>query len=151
MPKLKLFEHLPLTNKNVESRHQLSPLLPVDTNPAVIQQTNTKDISAPIANDPTHSTDNTETQLTFILPHKITDDPMKKFSTFITKPNDNLSGTLPTPSIKYGSKASWPQNLPSQTQNPQHISSHSLASDISESLTAEVNSRPHKLDLQTRK
>jgi len=26
-----------------------------------------------------------------------------------------------------------------------------LASDISESLTAEVNSRPHKLDLQTRK
>jgi len=98
----------------------------VDTNPAVIQQTNTKDISAPIANDPTHSTDNTETRLTFILPHKVTDDPMKKFSTFITKPNDNLSGTLPTPSIKYGSKASWPQNLPSQTQNPQHISSHSL-------------------------
>jgi len=37
IPKLKLFKHSPLTNKNVKSRHQLSPLLPVDTNPAVIQ------------------------------------------------------------------------------------------------------------------
>jgi len=37
MPKFKLFQHSPLTNKNVKSRHQLSPLLPVDTNPVVIQ------------------------------------------------------------------------------------------------------------------
>ena len=37
MPKLKLFKHLPLTNKKAKSRHQLSPLLPVDTNPAIIQ------------------------------------------------------------------------------------------------------------------
>jgi len=37
MPKLKLLKHSPLTNKNVKSRHQLSPLLPVDNNPVVIQ------------------------------------------------------------------------------------------------------------------
>ena len=36
-PKLKLFRHLPLTNKNAKSRHIPSPLLPVDTNPVVIQ------------------------------------------------------------------------------------------------------------------
>ena len=37
IPKLQLFKHSPITNKNVKSRHQLSPLLPVDTNPVVIQ------------------------------------------------------------------------------------------------------------------
>jgi len=37
MPKLKLFKHLPLTNKNAKSRHIPSPLLPVDNNPVVTQ------------------------------------------------------------------------------------------------------------------
>jgi len=151
MPKSKLFKHLPLTRENVESLHQLSPSLPTNTNPVVIQQTNTKDISAPIANDVTHSADNTETQPTLILPDRITDNPIKKFSTFIKKPNDNLSGTPSAPPIKYVSNVSWPQNLPSQTQDPKHTFSHSQAADISESLTVQVNSRPHKLDLQTRK
>ena len=137
---------MPLTRKKVESLHQLLPSKPVDTNPAVIQQTSTMDIPTTIANDQTHSSTMTEAQ-----PNLITDDPMKKFSTFITKPNDNLSGTLSAPPIKYGSKVSWPQNLPSQKQDPQHTSSHSLASNIPESLTAQVNSRPHKLDLHTRK
>jgi len=142
---------LPLTRKNVESLHQLSPSTPVDTNPVVIQQTSTMDIPITIANDPTHSSTMTEAQPTLILADRITDDPTKKFSIFITKPNDNLSGTLSASPTKYGSKVSWPQNLPSQTQDPQQTSSNSLAADISESLTAQVNSRPHKLDLQTRK
>ena len=109
------------------------------------------DAPTTIMNDPTHSSTMTEAQPTLILADRITDDPTKKFSTFVTKPNDNLSGTLSAPPIKYGSKVSWPQNLPSQTQDPQQTSSHSLAADISESLTAQVNSRPHKLYLQTRK
>ena len=146
MPKLKLFKHLPLTRKNVESLHQLSPSTPVDTNPVVIQQTSTMDISTTIAHDPSHSSTMTEVQ-----PNLITADPIKKFSTFITKPKDNLSGTLSAPPIKYSSKVSWQQNLPSQTQDPQHTSSHSLADDISESLTAKVNSRLQNIDLQTRK
>jgi len=151
MPKSKLFKHLPLTRKNVESLHQLSPSLPTNANPVVIQQTNIKDISAPIANDLTHSADNTETQPILILPDRITDNPIKKFSTFVKKPNDNLSGTLSAPPIKYGSKISGPQNLPYQRQDPQHTSSHSQAADIPESLTAQVNSRPQNIDLQTRK
>jgi len=106
MPKLKLFKQLPLTRKNVESLHQLSPSLPEDTNPVVIQQTSTMDISTTIASDPTHSATMTEAQPTLILADRITDDPMKKFSTYIKKPNDNLSGTLSAPSIKYGSKLS---------------------------------------------
>jgi len=54
MLKLKLFKHLPITRKNVESLHQLFPSLPADTNPVVIQQTSTTDIPTTIANDPTH-------------------------------------------------------------------------------------------------
>jgi len=106
MPNLKLFKHLPLTSKKVEPLHQLSPLLPVDTNPMVIQQTSTMDIPTTIANDPTHSSTMTETQPTLILPDRITDNPIKTFSTFIKKPNDNLSGTPSAPPIKYVSNVS---------------------------------------------
>jgi len=116
MPKSTLFKHLTKTNKKVESPRQLSPSLPTNANPVVIQQTNTKDISAPIANDPTHSSENTETQPTLILADRITEDPMKKPSTSITKPSDNVSEI---------------QTLPSQLKDPQHISSYSLVADTS--------------------
>ena len=64
------------------------------------------DIPTTIANDPTHSSTMTETQPTLILPDRITDNPIKTFSTFTKKPNDNLSGTPSAPPIKYVSNVS---------------------------------------------
>ena len=66
MPKLKLFKPLPLTRKNVESLHQLSDSLAVETNYNIIQQTNNMDAPTTIINDPIHSSTLTETQPTLI-------------------------------------------------------------------------------------
>ena len=147
MPKLKLFKHLPLTRKNVESLHQLSDLLAVETNSKVIQQTNNMDAPTTIMNDPTHSSTMTEAQPTLILADRITNDPMKKFLTLTMTPNDTLSGTLSAPPAKLDSNVSRPQNLTHLTGNPQRTSSHSTPTDIPESLIAQVNCRQHKLDL----
>jgi len=136
MPKLKLFKHLSLTRKNVESLHQLPSSPPADANPVVIQQTRTSDIPTTIVNDLFHSPRRTAVQPTLTLAEGITNDIIKKPSISITKPNGNLSGTC---------------TLPAQTQDPQNTSSHPLAVNIPESFTAQVNFRPQKLDLQTRK
>ena len=100
-------------------------------------------------NDPTHSSTMTEAQPTWILADRITNDPMKKFLTLTMKPNDTLSGTLLAPPTKLDSNVSRPQNLTYLTENLQHTSSHSSPTDIPKSLIAQVNSRQHKLDLQT--
>jgi len=136
MPKFKLFKHLSITRKNVESLHQLSSSLPADANPVVIQQKRTSDTPTIIANDLIHSPKITEAQPTLTLAEGITNDIITKPSISISKPNDNLSGTC---------------TIPPQTQDPQNTSSHSPVADIPESLTAQVNSRPQKLDPQPRK
>jgi len=136
MPKFKLFKHFSLTRENGESMHQLPSSLPAGVNPVIIQQTRTSDIPTIIENDRTHSPKRTEAQPTSTSAEGITNDLIKQSSTPTPRPNDNLAGAF---------------NLPPQTQDPQTTSNHSLAADIPESLTAQVHSRPQKLDLQPRK
>ena len=66
---------------------------------------------------------------------EITDDPTKKLSTSITKPNGNVSGI---------------QTLPSQLKDPQHTYSHSPVADISEFLTPQVSPEIQKPELSKR-
>ena len=109
------------------------------------------DAPTTIMNDPTHSSAMTEAQPTLILADRITNDPMKKFLTLTMTPNDTLSGTLSAPPAKLDSNVSKPQNLTYLTEDSQQPPSHSSPTDIPESLIAQVNSRQHKPDLQTRK
>jgi len=150
-PKSKLFKHLPLTRKNVESLHQLSDSLAGQTNSKVIQQTNNMDAPTTITNDPIHSSTMTEAQSTLILTDGITNDPMKKFLTSTIKPNDTPSGTLSAQPAKLDSNVSRPQHLTNQIEDSQQTPSHSSPTDISESLITQFNCRQHKLDIQTGK
>jgi len=136
MPKSKLFKHLATTRKNVESLHQLSPSPPADTNPLVKQQQpSVLDIRTNIPNTPDYVSRLTEAISTLKQDDGITYD---------------LTGTLSAPTIKQVSNVSWTQNTPSQMQDPQQTSSHSLAAEIPEILTEQVNCRPQKLELQSR-
>jgi len=67
------------------------------------------------------------------------------------KPNDTLSATLSAPPTKLDSNVSRPQNLTYLTEDSQQTPSHSSPTDIPKSLIAQVNSRQHKLNLQTHK
>ena len=109
------------------------------------------DAPTTIMNDPTHSSTMTATQPTLISADRIISDPIKKFSKLTMKPKDTLSGTLSAPPAKLDSNISRPQNLTHLTENPQRTSSHSIPTDIPESLIAQVNCKQHKLNLQTRK
>ena len=151
MPTSQLFKPLPLTSKNVKSLHQLSDSLAVEPNSKSTQHTNNMEAPTTTMNDPTHSSTMTEAQPTSILADEITNDPMKKFLTLTMTPNDTFPGTLSVPPAKLDSNVSKPQNLTYLTEDSQQTPSHSSPTDIPESLLAQVNSKQHKPDLQTRK
>ena len=66
-------------------------------------------------------------------------------------PKDTLLGTLSAPPAKLDSNVVKPQNLTKLTEDSQQPPSHSSPTDISKSFLAQVHSRKHKPDLQTRK
>ena len=136
IPELKLFTHLDITCNNVDFFHHWCPPLSEDAHPVVIQQqTNTKNIPTTIANDPTHSLKRTEIIPTLTSAEGITNNPTKMLSTFITKPNSNVSGI---------------QTLPSQLQDPQQTSSHSIFANIPEFLIPHVSPEIQEPELSKR-
>jgi len=134
MPKLKIFKHLATKRKKIHSLQQMSPPSLADANPLVKQQPSASNIQKTISNTPNHFSRTTEAIPTLTQDDGITYD---------------LTGTLSAPIIKQVSNVSWTRNIPSQMQDPQQTSSHSLAAKIPAILIEQVNCRPQKLARQT--
>jgi len=136
MPKLKFFKHLVTKRKEIESLYQLSPPSPADAKPLAKQL----QPSISVTRTPTPNTPSYFSRTTEAIPTLKQEDGITHY----------LTGPLSAPTIKQVSNVSLTQNTPSPMQDPQQDSNHSLAVEIPEILTEQVNCRPQKLELHSR-
>jgi len=121
MPRLKLFKHLAIKRKKVESLHQLYPPSAADANPLVKQlQPSASDKRTPNPNTPSYFSRKTEAILT------------RKQEDGLTH---NLIGLLLATTNKQVPNVPQPQNATHSMQDPQPTSNHSLAVDVPDILT----------------
>jgi len=121
--------------KKIESLPQLSPPSPADVNLLVKQpQSSVLDIRTPIPNTQDHFSRKTEEMSTLKQEDRLT---------------HNLTGLLLAATNKQVSNVPQQQNAPHSMQDPQPTSNHSLAVDVPDIFTDQVNCQPQRLALQS--